>query len=361
MRVAIPRDSGTAEPSLLRATSAWYISPIVKAETSQIPLGKREIFHLLQEDLAKVEHQLAELTNSALPLLQRINQHLHRSGGKRLRPSILLLCSKACADHGTAAIRLGAVVELIHVATLVHDDIIDNAEIRRGRPSVNATWGNDITVLAGDWMYMTAFHLALELKNFRILDLLIEVTRTLVEGELLQLQRNWSLDLNEEDHLEICSRKTACLFSACGRLAGIVAECDRRIEAQLGEYGRCLGLAFQLTDDLLDYTSDEQTLGKPVLKDLEEGKVTLPIIYLLERANLEERNFLRKVISDRDFSSANKQEIMALVRRHGTLDTLQARADRYALEAIRCLEGLPSSVYREALLRIPELVIERRS
>ena len=346
---------------MLHATSAWYISPIVKAETSKIPLGKREIFHLLQEDLAKVERELGELTDSALPILKRISQHLHQSGGKRLRPSILLLCARACHQEGPAAIRLGAVVEMIHVATLVHDDIIDHAALRRGQPSVNATWGNDVTVLAGDWMYMTAFHLALELRNFRILDLLVEVTRTLVEGELLQLQLNWSLALNEQDHLDICSRKTASLFSACGRLAAILADVGPSMEAQLSKYGHCLGLAFQLTDDLLDYISNEQTLGKPVLKDLEEGKVTLPIIYLLERANLEERDFLESVISNRDFSSTNKQEIMALVRKHGTLELLQARADYYALEAIRCIEDLPSSVYRDALLSIPEMVIQRRS
>lgn len=329
--------------------------------TPKKPLNRQEILQLVRKDLAKVERDLLGLGGSSLPLVRKINQHLHSSGGKRLRPAVLLLCAKACHYSGPGSITLGAVVELIHVATLVHDDVIDRSLIRRGRASANAKWGNEVTVLAGDWLYMTSFQLALQLRNFRILDILIDVTRTMVEGELLQLEHNWNLEVSAEDHLEICSRKTACLFSSCARLAGVLAEVDSSREEQLAEYGRCLGLAFQLTDDLLDYTSDQETLGKPVLKDLKEGKITLPVIYLLQRANSEEREFLQSVVGERNFSQQNKNRIITLVHKHEALTSLQELANQFARKAVACCAHLPDSIYRDALLSIPEFIMHRET
>ena len=317
------------------------------------------LLQLVETDLQQLEVELKNVAQSTLPLVDDINQYLHGSGGKRLRPALLLLCSKLCGFEGDPAIRLGVVVELIHVATLVHDDIIDNAEIRRGHPSVNARWGNQTTVLMGDWLYMTSFNLALQLRDFRVLDVLIDITRKMVEGELMQLEDNHHIDTLAEWQLKVCLRKTAYLFSGCGRLGAILGQIGAHEEEKLALYGRSLGMAFQLVDDLLDYTSNASDLGKPVLKDLEEGKITLPIIYLMQRADRAESNFVQEVIRTQDFSPDNKQEIIRLVRLYGTLRDVQRLAKKYAVQARECLMGFPDSTSREALLKIPDFVVNR--
>jgi len=316
-------------------------------------------FKLVSEDLVEVERRLKLEALASLPLVGEINNYLHGSGGKRLRPALLLVASRLCGAPREASLQLGVVVELIHVATLVHDDIIDNAPVRRGRASINAKWGNDVTVLFGDWLYMTAFWVALQEKDFRILDILIDITRKMVEGELFQLERNHRLDITESDYLKICWHKTAHLFSGCGRLAAVLGRAGSLYEEELGQFGRALGMAFQLTDDLLDYTSDQTVLGKPVLKDLEEGNVTLPIILLMERAGAEDRRFIESVVAERDFSRANKARIVDLVLQHGTLDESRRRAGRFSAEARASLLRLPESPYREVLLELPDMVINR--
>ena len=326
-----------------------------------VSLTPKDIFKLIENELQKVELALKTEGHSAFPLVNDINTYLHDGGGKRFRPVLLLLSSKLCGFEGRPAIVLSVVVELIHVATLVHDDIIDNAEVRRGRPSVNARWGNQVTVLMGDWLYMTSFYLALQLQNFRVLDLLIHVTRKMVEGELIQWEQYGRIDLSVEEQLEICRRKTAYLFSGCGRLGAILADMDEQQEEKLGTYGHSVGMAFQLTDDLLDYTSNEDTLGKPVLKDLEEGNITLPIIYLMERADQKEQDFIREVVRTQDFSSANKKRIMELVRAYGTLSEVQNLAEEYARKAKTVLLDFPDSIYREALLNFADFVIDREN
>ena len=319
-----------------------------------------DICDLFQADLRKVEIELKANAGSAFPLINDINKYLHTSGGKRFRPLLLLLCSKSCGAKDDLAIRLGTVVELIHVATLVHDDIIDDAHVRRGRPSVNAKWGNQVTVLMGDWLYMTSFHLALEMRNFRVLDVLIDVTRKMVEGELMQLGQQGRMDISVKDQLEISWRKTAYLFSSCGRLGAILGNTDLEREEKLDAYGHAVGMTFQLIDDLLDYSSDEITVGKPVLKDLEEGKTTLPITYLLERADRREQDFVRRVIRNREFTPENKRRIIELVRSYRTLDDVRKLASEYAERAKQAVVHLPDSVYREALLSFPEFVLARQ-
>jgi octaprenyl-diphosphate synthase len=315
------------------------------------------IFRLVEEELCEVEIRLKSEATSSLPLVDEINRYLHESGGKRLRPALLLLSSKLCGAPAESSLQLGVVVELIHVATLVHDDIIDNASVRRGRTSINARWGNEVTVLFGDWLYMTAFWIALKERNFRILDILIDITRKMVEGELLQLERNHRLDISLDDYLAICWHKTAHLFSGCSRLGAILATSN--LEDRLARFGRSLGMAFQLTDDLLDYTSDETILGKPVLKDLEEGNVTLPIIMLLKKARAPERSFVESVVRTKAFTPENKGEIIDLVCRYGTLDDLRDLAIQYADEARESLGDLPESAYRDALLELPDLIVNR--
>ncbi len=326
---------------------------------SSVSLTPHDIFKLVESDLLEVEITLKAESKAAFPLVDDINEYLHNSGGKRVRPVLLLLAAKLCGFEGKSTLVLGSVVELIHVATLVHDDIIDDANVRRGKPSVNVTWGNQVTVLMGDWLYMTSFRQALELRNFRVLDILIDITREMVEGELIQLEQQGRLDLTIEEHLEVCRRKTAHLFAGCGRLGAILADMNPDQEEKLNEYGHALGMAFQLTDDLLDYTSSEDTLGKPVLKDLVEGRTTLPIIHLMQRASSEEEEFIRDVVEKQDFDPQNKQRIIDLVQACGALEESQTRAEEYVRQAKNALSAFPDSIYRDALLSLAELVMDR--
>jgi len=320
------------------------------------------VFRLVADDLTEVERRLKLEALSNLRLVDQINRYLHDSGGKRLRPTLLLLASKLSDGPREAALQLGVVVELIHVATLVHDDIIDNASVRRGRTSINARWGNDVTVLFGDWLYMTAFWIALQERNLVLLDVLIDITRKMVEGELLQLQLRYRLNVSSEDYFKVCWHKTAHLFSGCARLGAIVSpQAGTEIEEALGGFGRSLGMAFQLVDDLLDYTASESTLGKPVLKDLEEGNVTLPIIQLMAKVNPEERGFLESMVQDRSFTPENKARVVDLIGRYGTLDDLRTKAVEYADEARRFLEAIPPSTYKDALAELPGLILNRQS
>src|SRR6266700_177686 len=281
----------------------------------------KEIFDLVKSDLRVVEEEIAQESLSSVDAITTIGRYLHASGGKRLRPSLLLLSSKLIGDGGGAAthssaIHLGAVVELIHAATLVHDDVIDAAEIRRGRPSTNAQWGNHTSVLAGDWLYMQAFQIAVRERNFRVLDILIGLTQMMVEGELLQLERIGRIDVSEADYMELVHRKTAGLFSACARLGALVAGADSQAEDKLGDYAWNLGMAFQVIDDMLDFTAREQTLGKPVGGDLKEGKVTLPLVYALESATQAERQLVEIILEDRSYERIPFPQIRALIEKY---------------------------------------------
>jgi octaprenyl-diphosphate synthase len=261
-------------------------------------------------------------------------------GGKRLRPALLLLSAGYAGYRGGSAIRLGAVVELIHSATLIHDDVIDGANTRRGRPSANSRWGNHRSVLAGDWLYMQSFQMALAERNFKILDVLIELTQNMVEGELLQLAKLGRMDLTEQDAVELAARKTACLFAGCARLGAVLGNLDEAGEQALADYGHYAGLAFQLVDDLLDFTASPETLGKPVLSDLKEGKVTLPLIYALESDGAAGKRLVRTVLVEKGFDSVRPEQITALVQESGALDRTRAVAHGFAARAKACTVSL---------------------
>src|SRR5215470_4814348 len=272
-------------------------------------LTAREIFDLIQEELEQVERKITLESVASVDAVTAIGQYLQSSGGKRLRPSLLLLSAKLAGNAGATAIQLGAVVEMIHAATLVHDDVIDAAQTRRGRPSTNIKWGNHTCVLAGDWLYMQAFQIALRERNFQILDLLISLTQMMVEGELLQLERIGKIDITEADCMELVDRKTACLFSVCARLGAVSVQANPEVHEKLGEYAWNLGMAFQLVDDVLDFTSREKTLGKPVGGDLREGKVTLPLVYALEQATPAERELVETILRERNYEEIPFSEI----------------------------------------------------
>jgi octaprenyl-diphosphate synthase len=324
-------------------------------------LTNKEIFDLVRSDLRKVEEELSQQSVSSVQPITEIGQYVQESGGKRLRPALVLLATKLCGYDGPSAIRLAAVMELMHTATLVHDDIIDEADTRRGQPSTNSRWGNHMSVLAGDWLYMQAFNIALTERNFKILDLLIGLTQGMVEGELLQLTYLRKIDVTEDAYFELSYRKTACLFSACLRLGALLAGKDEEEETRLGTYGTNLGLAFQLIDDVLDFTSSEKKLGKPIGNDLREGKVTWPLIDLLQKCRPEEKKRVSLVLEEHGYKSVQFSEIMELVERYGTLRAARNRAQQFADVARGCLEGFADSPYKDALRSLPDFVVERES
>jgi octaprenyl-diphosphate synthase len=322
-------------------------------------LNPQEIYKLIEDGMTQVEEELTRQSRSGTPLIDSIGQYICNSGGKRVRPAILLLGAKMCGYDGPIGPRLGAVIELIHSATLLHDDIIDNASVRRGHASVNAQWGNEITVLMGDWLYMTAFSLALGERHFKVLDILIEVTRKMIEGELIQLTFNGNLDITEEQHLDISIRKTAFLFSACSQLGGILGYAGEEKEELLRLYGLNVGLAFQLVDDVLDFTSNEDTLGKPVGSDLKEGKLTLPLIYLIRDGQPRHRELFQEALRENNPDPSARNEIIQLVRDYGTADRVLEKAYDYARKAKACLNDFPSCKSRDALMSIPDYIVER--
>ncbi len=322
-------------------------------------LTAREIFDLIQDDLEQVEKKITVESVASVDAVTAIGQYLQSAGGKRLRPALLLLSAKLVGNGGPSAIQLGAVVELIHAATLVHDDVIDTAETRRGRPSTNVQWGNHTCVLAGDWMYMQAFQIALRERSFQMLDLLIGLTQMMVEGELLQLERIGRINVTEADCMELVDRKTACLFSVCARLGGLSGHTDPQTQEKLGEYAWNLGMAFQLVDDVLDFTAREKTLGKPVGGDLREGKVTLPLVYALERATPDERALVETILHDRSYENVPFKRILALLEKYQGIERVKERAQAFTEKARQTISEFPESPYQRALLAVTDLITER--
>jgi octaprenyl-diphosphate synthase len=322
-------------------------------------LTAREIRELVRADLDQVEHHIGLESISSVEAVTAISRHLQANGGKRLRPMLLLLANKLVGATTDSAIRLAAVVEMIHTATLVHDDVIDEARTRRGKPSANVLWGNHTCVLAGDWLYMQAFQIALRERHFAILDILIALTQMMVEGELRQLDTIGRTDVTESDYMELVDRKTASLFAACARLGAIVAGADEAAEARLHEFGWNLGMAFQLIDDILDFTSDESTLGKPVGNDLREGKVTLPLIYVLEDAPPEEAALVQCVIRDGSYENVQFRQIQALLKRYRGIERARERARGFTEKSRATIQSFPESPYQRALLAVTGLITDR--
>jgi octaprenyl-diphosphate synthase len=319
----------------------------------------REILDLVKDDLDRVEREISLESVASVDAVTTISRYLQAGGGKRLRPILVLLASRLAGAVTDGTIRMAAVVEMIHTATLVHDDVIDIAKTRRGRPSSNAIWGNHTCVLAGDWLYMQAFQMALRERNFRVLDLLITLTQMMVEGELLQLECIGKIAISEADYMELVDRKTASLFSACARLGAMMGGADEPTEARLGEFSWNLGIAFQLVDDVLDFTSHEKVLGKPVGSDLREGKVTLPLIYALEHAAPEERTLVDNVLKDGNYDRTPFAQILRLIERHRGFDRVRERAQAFTDKARAIVIEFPDSPYQRAMLALTELVTDR--
>jgi len=329
------------------------------------PIGRpslmdlRDIAQLVQDDLVRVEDFFEEQVRSDVPLVAEIARYIRDGGGKRIRPALLLLGARLCGAAGDRAVLLASVVEFIHTATLLHEDIIDEATVRRGRRSVNSRWGNDITVLLGDFLYTKSMAMALSQENLKILRLLSHVTLRMIEGEILEIERNGDLKVGPDDHIDIIRRKTADLFSSCMRIGAVLGDVGEEKEQALTRYGLNLGICFQMVDDLLDFTADEKVLGKPVNNDLREGKLTLPVIFLLRKAGTAGERTVSHVLADRGFERVSREEIVRLAREHGALDEARALACEYAAAARHDLAVFDRSPYREALEALPDFILAR--
>jgi len=322
-------------------------------------LNPQYLYELVAPELVQVEEELRQYSHSSVRTISEIGEYILNGGGKRIRPMLLLLTSRMVGEITPGSIRLAAVVELIHNATLVHDDIIDGADTRRGRPSANSAWGNSMTVLAGDWLYMQSFAVALRERNLEILSTLIEVTQKMVEGELLQLTLIGNPQATPEALLDIVERKTGWLFAGCMKLPGIVAGLDQESITRLADIGRNLGMAFQLVDDLLDLTSSQKTLGKPVGNDLREGKVTLPVSFVMRNGNTGDAERVTTVLQERAFRSVDSGDILRSVEAVDGLRKTRSIAESYAIKAKALLEVFEPSPYRDALVHIPEFILNR--
>jgi octaprenyl-diphosphate synthase len=269
------------------------------------------------------------------------------------------MASRLSGYRGERAVLYASVVEFIHTATLVHDDIIDGAELRRGRAAAHSRWGNDITVLLGDYLYIKSMAMALTQDSLEIIRLLCDVTLRMIEGELYQLTKAGDVDITEEEHLEIIRRKTAFLFGGCAQIGGMLGGVSEDQETALREYGFNLGVAFQLVDDLLDYTADQGALGKPIGGDLREGKVTLPVIFLLQRGGEEADRLIRTVVRERAVTTEEWRQILTLLREHRAADLAFERAVEYANRAKSCLAAFPPGRERDSLAALADYVLAR--
>ena len=330
------------------------------AVLDNVTLTAKRIFSVIAAELAQVESEFERQARSNVQVIAYLADYLRESGGKRVRPALTILANYAVGGDGSRynSIRMATVMEFLHTATLVHDDIIDSADTRRNRPTVNALYGNETAVLMGDWLYMSAFETSLAERSLPILDILTRVTRKMTEGELLQLTTLGKTDISEQHYLDIIQRKTAFLFSACCEVGAILGGASEAEQRALADYGMNLGMAFQLTDDLLDFTSTDDIMGKSTGVDLLGGKVTLPLIYLIA-AESSTREMVQNVMSQASYESVARRELHEAVERVGAVERARVRADDYATAARTALDNLLESDFRESLAAIPTYVLDR--
>jgi octaprenyl-diphosphate synthase len=318
------------------------------------------LFAQLDEDLQRIEEEINKNLQSSVPLIALVTRYIMRSGGKRLRPLLTVLAARLLNYQGDDHYRLSIVFEYLHAATLLHDDVVDHAELRRGRPSANTLWGNAAVVLVGDFLLATSFFLSVTSGNLKILRILSETTTSMAEGEVLQLINSDNLEISEEEYIEVIRRKTAILISAACQIGAILGQADEEQEEAMRSFGLNLSIAFQLRDDFLDYTGSAEEFGKPVGKDLQEGKITLPLIHALQSSNDGDRQRLVElIISDHNYEQIFT-EVKKIIQAHQGLDYTDKLAIHYITEAKSALSIFPESPTRQSLLEIAEYVISRR-
>jgi octaprenyl-diphosphate synthase len=314
---------------------------------------------LVGDELREVEDEIGRQLDSPVELIQEMGEYIAGAGGKRLRPMLLLLAARVSGYRGPRSVRLGCVVELLHTATLIHDDVVDEAPLRRGRPSANARWGDDASVLVGDHLYSKSFAMLVRDNDRNVMETLARATVSMTEAEVFQLERKRSGVTTEVDYLRIITQKTASFISACCRIGALLGGLTVPLVEALTRYGLALGVAFQISDDALDFSADQDRLGKAIGSDLREGKRTLPLIAMLERAAVAEAEKVRALLRRRTLEASELEEIRRLVIAHDGVEYARARAAEYALAAKRDLAPFPASDERETLALIADFVVDR--
>jgi octaprenyl-diphosphate synthase len=317
------------------------------------------LFEPIRDDLKEVEREFARHVQSQVAVIPEIGNYVKDGGGKRIRPAVLLMAARMAGYTGERAVLYAAVIEFIHSATLVHDDIIDEAQTRRGRDAAHTRWGNHLTVLFGDFLYLKSMSLALSQDNIELIRLLCDVTLRIVEGEIYQLTKKGAVDLTEDEHFDIVRRKTAVLFAGSAQIGGMLAPTTPEQQQALWDYGFNIGVAFQIVDDLLDFTGEEVVLGKPVGGDLREGKLTLPVIHLLKRGDARAHTLVHQIVREEQATIEEWRELRTLLAQSRSIDYAQSTAVEYVERAKRALRVFPASASREALLFLPDYVLSR--
>lgn len=320
-------------------------------------------YHLLGQfdgDLQRIEEEISKNLYSSVPLIAHVSRYIIRSGGKRLRPLLMVLAARLLNYEGNAQYSLSTVFEYLHAATLLHDDVVDNAELRRGRPSANTVWGNAAVVLVGDFLLATSFLISVMGGNLKILRLLSETTTTMAEGEVLQLVNSDNLEVSEHDYIEVVTRKTAVLIAAACQTGAILGNAAEDQEEAMRRFGLNLGIAFQLRDDVLDYAASEKEVGKPVGKDLQEGKITLPLIHALGSSTPDDHQRLVDLATTDDFQELTFTEVREIIQHYEGLEYTNDLANWHISEAKAALAIFPPSLTKQSLLEIADYVVTRR-
>lgn len=320
-----------------------------------------EVVRLIKEDLDKLENSIEELLTTKVTFIKDVVHHIIKSGGKRIRPILVILSSKLCGYEEDGHLPYAAIVEFIHTATLLHDDVVDNAETRRGSATANTVWGNEASVLVGDFLFSKSFDLMVNGHNEDILSVMSRATTDLAEGEILELLKTSDAHTLEEEYFEVIACKTAVLLSAACEIGALLGQVDAGKRRALKDFGFHIGMAFQLTDDLLDYTSSDSTLGKDAGRDLREGKVTLPLIHALKEANPEEREIVEAGLTKKRVTRKDFQTIKKIIEKYEGLKYTARVSKKHIEDAKGLLAVFPDSVYRKALLDLAGYIIDRES
>lgn len=352
-----PVQYSSAGPALATYNQAQLPAPALTAPAAPTPASATPLA-LIAADMREVDAVIAQRLDSGVPLVGEVARYIISAGGKRVRPALLLMVAGALGYQGAQRFNLAAVVEFIHTATLLHDDVVDESTLRRGRPTANESFGNPASVLVGDFLYSRAFQMMLDAQDMRVMEILADATNVIAEGEVLQLMNMHDASLDEAGYLRVIRSKTAKLFEASTRLAAVLAGSDAATEQACADYGQALGTAFQVIDDVLDYDGDAQEMGKNLGDDLREGKATLPLIAAMARGTAEQSAVIRSAIEN---GSVDELEaIVRIVRETGSLEVARAAAAAEARRAIDALSALPANAYREGLHQLASSLLERR-
>lgn len=312
---------------------------------------------IVEQDMLQVDRVIARRLDSGVPLVGSVSQYIITAGGKRLRPALLLLCCGALGFNGEQRFNMAAVVEFIHTATLLHDDVVDDSALRRGNPTANARFGNPASVLVGDFLYSRAFQMMVDSNSMRIMAVLADATNIIAEGEVMQLMNMHNAGLDEAGYLQVIRSKTAKLFEASARVGAILSGAKAELEEACAEYGQALGTAFQVIDDVLDYTGDAAIMGKNLGDDLREGKATLPLIAAMQRGTDTQRTTVQRAIETGDVSMLDS--VIAIVKQTGALDIARNAAQQEAKRAVAAAQRLPAGLHRDCLIHLASQLLDR--